>query len=167
MTVITYRDGVLASDSGAFMGEAIVGAVVKIGRTRRGSLFGVAGDAGKNSLVRAFVEALEAGENPWASADDWGEAVSLIVLPSGRFAVVCRENPIFEPIRAPFAAIGAAQEMAFGAMAAGADAAQAVRICIRHHTGAVGPIQTRRLTQKPKGAKNGANSGRRNGPRER
>ena len=72
---------------------------------------------------------------------------ALWVEPSGEIWTAFSDGKPYQ-IKAKFAAAGAPWEMALGAMMAGVNAEEAVRICINNHDSAAGEIQVERLASR-------------------
>lgn len=138
MTVIAYRDGVMASDSLIVHGTRYTGTVKKVTKTKDGWL---AGGAGQVSDVNQFLE--------WAETRDPEtpplEALNaLLVSPKG--VVYCVENDLAPyEVKAEFFSEGSGDQIAMGAMAMGASAEEAVKIAIKYNIGCGGKIQVVKL----------------------
>ena len=141
MTIICYRDGVMAADGATFTHDRIAGMVRKIARAPDGSLGAAAGDAGECGRFRTWVE--NGMKEPFKLTEgaDFG---GIVVSPSG---IVTRLDNKARPVLldADYAIEGAPEDIAAGAMEAGATAEQAVRICIKVHGFCAGPVQVERL----------------------
>lgn len=137
MTTIAYRDGVIAADSLISMGDVRAGSVVKIVRVPGGGLAGAAGELG--GMYRFLEWAHYGGEE--TTADFAGcEIDGFLVRPDGTLLVTDSLGGV-SPIKAPFHAVGSGRELALGAMAAGADAVEAVKIAVRFDTRSGGPVK--------------------------
>jgi ATP-dependent HslUV protease subunit HslV len=142
MTVIAYRDGLLAADSLATAGHLITGRVQKIWRFEDGRLLGGAGCAGD---LRSFVAwALGGCEGHWECRDKENGFSALVVAANGEVAIYDAEGREYV-VQAEFYARGAGAELAIGAMAMGARADQAVEVACRFSVWCEGPVQTERL----------------------
>lgn len=143
MTIICYRDGVLASDSLFVYNGRRHGSLAKIFRASDGS---IAGNAGGGQLVDAFREWFLAGADqatrPTPQSND--EFAALVIKPSGEVYDV-GERCILTRLEAPFYAIGSGAPIAIGAMEMGATAEQAVAAAIKWQTSCGGEIQVLRL----------------------
>lgn len=64
MTIVVFRDGVMAADSGAWAGDASYAPVRKVGCAASGNLYGCAGSAGAVSKFLAWVDGGEIGDMP-------------------------------------------------------------------------------------------------------
>ena len=146
MTIITYKDGIMAADSASFRGYMMVSHNnQKIIKTKKGYLVGA---SGKSVVCDAFRKwATEHHDNnpdlEWVSDDD--EFQGIIVIDDRIvFEYFGKDtNPTIG--NTEYYSIGAAYEMALGAMHAGASAEQAVAICIKYHAYCAGEIKTLKL----------------------
>jgi hypothetical protein len=136
MTVIVYRDGVMAADSGGRTNDVIRNNCVKVHKCPvTGDLFGFAGNADSIGVFIDYVKSTDPAkvmpDIPKAS-DDLGRFIVLHVPLKVRVPVMIthygRESYVFEP----YVAIGAGAEVAIGALHAGADALDAVQAAIKH-----------------------------------
>jgi hypothetical protein len=140
MTVIVYREPLMAADSQATNAEGIaMGTLPKLVRHPDGSLAGMAGHAGDCLAFREWF--LGGRQGAWCATDKEHGFAAIVVDAEG-------EVLIFEPggrgypLQAPFFARGAGAELAIGAMAMGARADQAVAIACRFSVWCGGEIQT-------------------------
>jgi ATP-dependent HslUV protease subunit HslV len=142
MTVIAYRDGLLAADSLATAGHVITGRIQKIWRFDDGRLLGGAGGAGD---MRSFVAwALGGCAGHWECQDKENGFSALVVRAEGEVVIYDAEGRDCL-VEAEFIARGAGAELAIGAMAMGARADQAVEVACRYSVWCEGPVQTARL----------------------
>jgi hypothetical protein len=142
VTTITYRNGVMASDSGCWIGDAAHQWTRKLARGPDGVLFGVSGNAGKAASFLAWVDSGYAGEMPHPARDgDHDDFVVLRADPGGALRLLCSGGLETMP-GAPYFAIGSGSPTAFGALWAGASAEDAVRAVVEHGHGARGRVQT-------------------------
>ena len=142
MTVIAYRDGVMAADRMVWQGDLrIANGATKINRLPDGSLVGCCGSRPVIAEVMAW---LNGGEKPARELKD-GDFGALIVRPCGRVERLEDEMLIYPACPADFYTMGSHGELLFGAMAAGASAPEAVRIAIRFGQYAGGDVQVERL----------------------
>lgn len=149
MTIIAYRDGVMAADSKGSRNGAWAGYSIKIvKRAHDGALCGADGNA---NLAAAFRRWFLAGENPDSrpklSGDDNANAGALIVRPDGSMEE--HDANGWHATSGPFYAIGSGSPEALGAMAAGADARRAVEIAIELDNDCGGKIDVLRLGVQP------------------
>lgn len=144
MTVIAYRDGVLAADTLMCMGDSRVAFSGKIARNGAGDLAGAAGDAVYCQLFLAWFSGGERGDAPEAKREQ----------NSLDRALICRASHIIEvfedrgrySIEASYFAVGSGRPEAMGAMHAGATAEGAVRAAIAHDAWCGGEITVLRHT---------------------
>jgi hypothetical protein len=142
MTIIAFKDGVMAADTARFSGNGryIVGHVQKLRRLKSGGVFGACGPA--PSIEKAYAALNEwapgAVLNPLDKASD--EDVSgIVALPDGSVWHFWWD---MKPLKCPdhYAVDGYGDEIAIGALEAGATAEQAVSICIRRSAGCGGSV---------------------------
>lgn len=153
MTTIAYRDGVLATDSGVQSGSTRVGTTQKCFKAKDGSLLAFAGNANLGTDVKEWIETgLKLDRVP--DTEDRGTIVW--IKPDG--TIWCIDGGgLPYPVEAPFYAEGSGEDFAYGAMAAGANAMQAVEIAKHFDSNSSGPVQLVELGNvipfKAKGAK--------------
>jgi len=140
MSVVAYRDGVLAADSRAYGGKwcASPGAKRKIHRLEDGTRIGIT--SGIVGMPERFLAWLAAGADPKA----WGEGApdlrALIIKPGGEVFLVDDGLHFSGPIECEFYAIGSGGDFALGAMAAGMPAREAVGIACQFDQHCGGPV---------------------------
>jgi hypothetical protein len=147
MTVIAYRDGLMAADSQVCNDEGMItGATVKLVRRSDGSIAGFAGHAGD---ISSFRDWFLAGGQPeqWQAVDKGGFA-AIVVGPDGTVTMFDERGRGYA-VEALFYAKGAGAELAFGAMAAGLRADQAVELACKYSVWCGGEVQTARIDQRP------------------
>lgn len=140
MTTIAYRDGVLASDSLATLGDTKAhGHYQKIRRI--GDY--MVGAAGSVADSQNFVNWLRSGdeENPPPK----GNYSALIIDPRGRVREIENGSVLPVPRAAKFFSIGSGAPYALAAMYAGATAAEAVRIAAKIDTSTGLPVKTLKI----------------------
>jgi ATP-dependent HslUV protease subunit HslV len=140
MTVVAYRAGVLAADTAIWRGTLLAGHRTKFVAGPKGEL---AAAAGSTADARRFEGWVQSGRKRKFRAE-WEPFDALLVLACGSIQRVACDGTLFE-VDAEWAAIGSGAEIAIGALAAGADAAQAVAIAIDHHAQCGGRVETIRL----------------------
>jgi hypothetical protein len=140
MTTFAYKDGVLAADSAATCSGTYQGSTQKIFASKRGGLVAVSGDMAANAAFKKWVEEKHCqGEVP-----DTDAAYSAIwIKPNGEIYVI--EFRAAVRLDAPFVAGGSGMDLATGAMAFGATAAEAVQVAAAFDTSTALPIQIARL----------------------
>lgn len=143
MSIIVYHNGIMASDSGVWQGNALVGRKsVKIIKSH-GHLLGI---VGVSSIAQAIRDDFLAFKriNTDLTKDDKVEVI--VVTP--RRHIFLHNNGQCERTRAGYEVLGADAPtlMCIGAMEAGANAESAVRIAIRCCSGyAAGKVRSIRL----------------------
>jgi hypothetical protein len=150
MTVVVYKDGVLASDSGVTDNMTHVGTVTKLfthgeGKNDRPRVrYGFAGPCMAIMPIKKWIAAPPVQDfNPPDILKE--ESVEMIVVENGPNSFL--DNPLycdhgyFYDITAAYYAIGAGRFIAMGAMEAGASAVKAVEIVCKLHQGCSMPIQ--------------------------
>jgi hypothetical protein len=151
MTIIVYRDGVMAADTAEWTGHyekgyVIVGHVNKIHRLKDGSLLGCSGRTSDIQAVKAW---LEHGSNPEsrpAIDKNIGFNAILATLDVGVFKIEDDCRPFL--VESPYHVVGTPDHFCLGALAAGASAEEAVTLAIQFHEGAAGEVRVERLVQK-------------------
>lgn len=128
MSVVVYKDGVLAADSKAYGGKYQIspGRKAKAWCLKDGSRLGVTSAIVGTS--ERFKDWLEAGGDPAAWQGDKPDMRAMLIKPNGELFLY--EDGLFPsgPIQSAEHAIGSGADVARGAMAMGADAERAVRI---------------------------------------
>ena len=137
MTTIAYRDGVLAADSQVSRCGNDSGRTTKLRKV--GGL--VVGGCGTTSLCQRFIGWIAAGMQGHPPTLQIGDSSACVmaIMPNGTIVEWNGDHPP-DIVRAEFAAWGSGADVALGAMAFGATAAEAVEAAatLDHATG--GPI---------------------------
>ena len=141
MTVIAYRDGVLAADTLAVRGDSKIGHMVKIAKAPDGRLGAAGGDAGVGAAWLAWVAGGFDGDRPLGKSDDKYVDMGIVVELDGAMTVYEGTMMPFT-ITGPYFAIGCGSPEAMGAMHAGASAVQAVEAAIAHDVHCGGCVMT-------------------------
>lgn len=129
MTIVTVRDGVIASDS-MIGNELVFGYVDKIFPVKIGNWdCGYIGVAGDYVEIKKFVGRLTGGELEMPVPEPSDKGTEFIWLDANGVVNYSDGNAWFE-IQSPCHAIGSGLEIALGAMHAGANAEQAVKAAI-------------------------------------
>ena len=140
MTAIAYRNGVIAGDSRAVTGTGVK--YVDRGKVwkARGHLFGASGNAvpDNGDMVEWFFSE-NRGSMPKCSFS------LIVVTPTGAKVLLGSDGGLRKLDDFSFFSVGAGSEVCFGAMEAGATAAQAVAAAIKWHPQCGGYVITRRL----------------------
>jgi hypothetical protein len=152
MTIIVYRDGIMASDGGLwanFSGLITSNNQNKIKRLPNGSLFGAAGSLGPIQQVYDWViinpnlkgEVLPGGNNTGVGA--------ILVKPDGQVFILDNTNRFFSFI-ADWYCVGSAAEFTSGCLACGKSALEAVELAIKYNSTVSGEIFVEDLLPIPK-----------------
>ena len=140
MSVIVYRDKVMASDTSAFRGDAKFRDVRKIARVKRASddLVFLIGGVGDFAIVhRVLLWAIAGMVNPAPEIPHDPEnkneslATIMIVAPNGEIELMDANGSY--SIRSSYMAIGAGSQVALGALWQGATAVEAVEAAGAHN----------------------------------
>lgn len=145
MTTIAYRDGVLVADSKVTDRGCYVGSVQKVFRADDGTIGALAGCFGDLGIFRDWL--LAGRDGPCEFKDEGSEGI--FITPDSRVWSVFHGGKVFEITGSAFYAHGSGFRIALGAMAAGASAEKAVRICCNLDDSTRGPIRVERLGDKP------------------
>lgn len=129
MTIIVYRDGEMWADDLLFNGRLILGRELKITRSKDGALAGAAGDGSACSQFLKWAKGSRRGKPPEGLFEEKNDLSAIVVTRDG----IIRDYGGVEPclVGADFYAIGAASDIAIGAMYAGASAKEAILIACR------------------------------------
>lgn len=142
MTTLVFRYGVMASDSGGWVGGIVTPWSRKLIRGKSGVIYGGCGSAARVSEFFSWVESGEdAGEMVVPQVqDDGSDFVVLIWRPDrGLFLLTAQGE---EDLRgSPYCAIGGGAGVAYGALHHGASAVEAVEAAIAHSDCAAGKPQ--------------------------
>lgn len=146
MTVIAYKNGLLSSDSCISEGTVNIGGMRKIIRSRGGLMAGACGCAESVEMFLGWAKkSLRLRVKPDLSDSEF---TGISIHPDGK-VIFYEQGLIPYTLDAEFYAFGTGGDLALGAMAAGADAVEAVRIAIRFSHGCRGPIQAIHLDGRP------------------
>ena len=152
MTVVCYKNGVLASDSLVSNSIMNAGSMQKVLK-RGGYLVGVSGSCKDAAMFLDAVKEIpvEALDNfiPDPVTMKFDNLGAIFVKPDGTVLHV-DEGGYFFQIDAPFHAEGSGAPIAIGAMAAGASAQEAVEIAIEYVPSCGGKVQSVELDKKVK-----------------
>jgi hypothetical protein len=142
VTIVCYRDGMLASDTQCYSGDVIAAHTHKIGRTKDGWLWAVTGRVAMMEKYSAWAEFHEGDPERYE-----GEHSDLILIsPDGVVKEWIGEGWITS-LPAPFRAWGSGMEMGLAAMEMGADARRAVEVASKYHTHCGGEIDVLELDE--------------------
>ncbi|PZR92276.1 MAG: hypothetical protein DI537_13900 [Stutzerimonas stutzeri] len=147
MSVITYRDGVMAADSRAYAGSTTpIGAKMKIHRLKDGGLFGV------TSSVVGLPEAVKSWLDSGCQNDlkpECGSFDAIHVKPNGEVFFYSEGFMPSGPLIGPYFSTGSGERYALGAMSMGAGAVQAAAVAAELDPMCSGPITSMTLQQAP------------------
>lgn len=142
MTTVVYRDGVLAADSLATLGDTkLHGDYKKINRIN-GHLIGVAGGVAD---CATFLDWCRAGGELTETKAPEGSYQALVIDPSGKATEVECGKYLPRMNRTKFHAIGSGAPFALAAMYAGATAVEAVKIATKIDTNSGLPVKSLRI----------------------
>ncbi|UYZ08246.1 hypothetical protein CFBP5507_04360 [Agrobacterium salinitolerans] len=142
MTIVVYRDGVMAADTGAWASSAKHSFGDKLAMGTDGTLYGVAGHAAPSETFLDWVRAGADGVPPLPErcSDRESAFVVLIVAPGGPIRLLTAFGEEKYP-DATYFAVGAGAPVAWGALFAGASAKVAVRAALEHSEYAHGKVK--------------------------
>lgn len=155
MTTIAYRDGVMACDSCWASNGVQTTSQTKIDRLSSGALFGSAGDGDIRALL-ALIDKVKSPDKLPTKAELAAtrcEVIGIIVFKAGQVWMIAieKQGEHFEamiwPANRNIAGVGSGGEFAIGAMAAGKNPSEAVRIACRYDINSRPPVHTVKLAQ--------------------
>ncbi len=138
MTTITFRNGVMAADSGVWVEDTMSHKTKKLYRLKNGSVAGFCGSLNEAlSIIR------------WLDGDkdikvNWSEATILVVTVAGRILMYDAEKPVVLR-KTKYVAVGTGTAVALGAFHHGATAIEAVQAAIEHDAKSKGPVFSMRV----------------------
>jgi len=142
VSVVAYKDGILAADTRAYggRGQTSPGSKSKIHRLADGTRVGIV--SATPGEPERFLDWMKAGEDRTAWTGDKPDLRALIIRPNGE--VFLAEDSIWwsGPIDCQSYAIGSGSDFALGAMAMGATAKQAVYVACDFDSNSGPPVQT-------------------------
>ena len=126
MTIIVFKEGILAADTLLVSNvDAVAGEAMKIGMCE-----GFMGGATGNVIeTAAFLEWVENGAD-WAKYPEFKDPFTGLIINRENVVWHGGKGGISRPVIAPFHAIGSGEEVAKGALGAGATAKEAVQVAI-------------------------------------
>ena len=146
MSVVAFKDGVLAADSLAITeNDRRGGYVDKIGTGYRGSLWAFVGEAWKAEAFARWAGGPPDGQDP--PTFDHQESTGILITADGRVREWSGDG--WCEARAPFHAWGCGADLAIGAMSYGAGAETAVRIACEWSIACGGEIKALHLDNIP------------------
>jgi 20S proteasome alpha/beta subunit len=142
MTVVAYRDGIMAGDGRVCSGSIIEeDGARKVFRLPDGTLVGVSGKWARcQAFVRIMTKASEA-EKKKLPSDVIKGIDALVVDPKGK-TIWYYESGAWLKVKTPYTCIGSGYVSALAAMDAGATAEEAVRIACKRHVHCGGRVST-------------------------
>ncbi len=141
MTTIAYRNGIMAADTGCWLGASVHRWVNKLAPGPDGALHGVAGNGGECTAYLNWVLGGYQGDPPKPRrVDDQPSFVVLVAPVAGPLRMITDTGE--EVYDAPYMAIGGGADTALGALFVGASARQAVQAAIEHSRYAHGAVAT-------------------------
>jgi ATP-dependent HslUV protease subunit HslV len=145
LTTIAYKDGMMAGDTGVCSDRVITASIRKVSRNGNGDLCAAAGGLSWAMSFHDWFNAGEKGDHPPPEENDSWTDTGLIVRADGSMWLY--ESDGRYRINAEYYALGSGREFAFGAMAVGATAEQAVQAAMRHDTHTNGDVDVVRLVE--------------------
>ena len=148
MTVIAYRDGILAADRLFTTASDTVGIATKIVLADGAAL----AFTGEHAVGLQLVAWWKAGADPkdWPAAQASDERWSRLVVARPRQELVHYErDPVEIPVEGPFWAFGCGQDVALGALAVGAGAVAACSAAGQFHAHCGGGVDFVNLGAAP------------------
>ena len=146
MTVIAYRDGVMAGDTATgWGGDLRTFRDTKVYRFQVGETILLVGASGDPPSAQKFVNWIREGmTRPWPEMNKGEDFAALVAHDDGRIEY-WTEKMVPVPTAESYFAIGSGMGHALCAMDAGATAERAVAIAIRRHPGCDGEITSVRF----------------------
>lgn len=143
MTIVVYRDGVMAADTGAWASSAKHSFGNKLAMAPEKTLYGVSGHAAPAETFLDWVRAGAEGVPPLPErcSDRESAFVVLAVAPGGPIRLITAFGEEKYP-DAKYFAVGAGAPVAWGALYAGATAIVAVRAALEHSEYAYGKVKS-------------------------
>lgn len=143
MTLIVYKDGIMAGDTGSWRGSIKTAEAIKVFKTPTGWLVGFAGDSNQIEILRAWMMDGMHGNPP--KVKDCG---ALLVSPEGeKFHYA---TGLISTANSDNLAMGCGEEFVHGAMYSGLSAPEAIQLAIKHVAYVSGAVSTVSLDKKPK-----------------
>lgn len=143
MTVIAYRDGVLAADRRIHNHNvATWGTMTKIARSPAGT---IGGSCGQPALIFRFANWLRNGGTGPFDTDGERDWEGFVISPQRMMTAYDHSGT--HPINGPYLVVGSGKEVAYGALFVGASAEDAVRAAIAHHAECGDGIDVLRLDE--------------------
>ena len=146
VTIIVYKEGVMAADTGAFRGPFLTSTFVhKVRRTPMGALIGCSGEAQNITKFHDWaMEGFPELPRPEMTGDDTSFG-AIVVEASGRILEIDRDLTITDCTFEGFAHEGEGFEFAFALHTLGLSAEQIIAHSIKHCVWAAGEVFSRSL----------------------
>lgn len=155
MTVVVYKDRVMAADTGLYETEwgQYLGQVQKITRLRDGSLLGQSGDGDARALV-LLLDSKGSGATAEELLETGVEGEYLLVEPDGEVYYVdiqqsehihYKGHAAINRVKHDYYAVGAGKMIAIGLMRAGKGAKEAVELAVKDSIYVRSPVQVEKL----------------------
>lgn len=140
MTIVVYRDGIMAADSLVTSGGTRTDYVNKLATNKAGWVGGAAGDF---MDCRAFSKWVKAGcKKEFKGAEVKDGLAALLLSPTGDVFYIDDTNRKTQINSATYHCVGSGRDIAMGALEMGATAEQAVAVAIKLNTSCGGIIHT-------------------------
>jgi ATP-dependent protease HslVU (ClpYQ) peptidase subunit len=134
MTTLVYRDGILAADTQITYGSTrIPGHATKIHKLPDGSLYGFVGSLETGELMRRALLNPDPENRPDLKVDTYE---GIVLTATGKMLFF--EDRGWIPLKLPYIAMGSGMHYAFGALAMGATASEAVKVAMKLDGGSGG-----------------------------
>lgn len=147
MTIIAYKDGVMAADTLCSSNGTAIGFGVKIARSRAGDLIGASGPSDWTSAMLEWFRAGERRARPKYIDKDGSFGTAIVVRSKYKSECLFFYGDVAVPEPSPLSpgpsggfATGSGRDIAMGAMFAGASAADAVRAAMALESGCGGTL---------------------------
>ena len=154
MSLIAYKDGIIAADTGEFMDDIIVGHSPKIKKIDFAypgtALLAAVGWSSASQVffnakfsINSFDQLQIKAEREFETPDDF-QGIAIVKLNNGPDITLYTVDQTFgcTPIHADCIALGSAYAFLYGAMAAGCSAQRAVELAMNHTTAGAGVVKT-------------------------
>jgi ATP-dependent protease HslVU (ClpYQ) peptidase subunit len=134
VTTLVYRDGILAADTQiSYSGTRIPGHAAKIHRLPDGSLYGFTGSLETGELMRRALLNPDPENRPDLKTESYE---GFCLTDSGKMLFF--EDRGWIPLKLPYIAMGSGKDYAYGALAVGATAIEAVKASMKLDPGTGG-----------------------------
>lgn len=140
MTTIVFKDGDLAADTLMTTGNLQSGFWNKIEKTDDGRLIGCCGFLSQANELKMWLKNPPGKRSTTFKSGD--DCRGMEVLPDGTVNQFNSGSVVGVAMAGPFFAIGSGDQLAMGAMAAGATAEEAIAICIKLDTYTGGEVES-------------------------